>query len=84
MLVRNNRIRVYFAPEQSTTPTMYVLNTDGHTVRVGNVDAQGLGVRQRLVADVTGLDEVLLAGQLGVSRTVTGWTARAVCRWMWR
>lgn len=48
VIMRNNRIRVYTSPNQGAEFIEFAVATDSHTIRLGNLDAGGLGPRPRL------------------------------------
>lgn len=70
VLVRNNRIRIYPDPQSVTTYQLIQLFTDGHVVKVGNLDAAGLGQDPRLAASETLIVRELEQGESSTA-TVT-------------
>lgn len=72
VVVRDNRIRIYNDPVQSMTYQLIERDTDGQTVRLGNVDAAGLSHRPFLVASSIVISDVLAPGvESGLPQTVT-------------
>lgn len=71
VLVRNNRIRIYHAPESSVEYELLERFTDGQTVKLGNVDAAGLAQRPLLSASQTFVSAVLQPGATSGNTTIT-------------
>ena len=63
VVIRNNRIRIYTAPESSAAYREIERGTNRRMVQLGNVDATGLGLTPRLRASETVLHASLEPGE---------------------
>lgn len=71
VVIRNNRIRIYTAPESAATFQMVERFTNGQTVKVGNVDGAGLSATSRVVASLSAVSDSLQPGEVGSTRVIT-------------
>jgi hypothetical protein len=78
VVMRRERIRVYTEPDRSNNSAVYELPNNGKSIKIGNLDTNGLVVPSRLSVSPTGLDLMRIVGQpnqpvqVAVSNATTG------------